>query len=54
MSVIAKNKTKLTTYQYDDVSNVAYDKNTKIYTITYGNNTVTFSANDWYVFILVV
>lgn len=53
MVVIVKSKLTFDTFQYDNVTNLAYDASTKIYTITYGNNqTSQRSANDWLVAIM--
>jgi len=54
MIVIVKQKTALTTLEYTDVSNIAYNATTKIYTITHGSpaTTVTFSAEDYLVAIM--
>ena len=53
MVVVVKNKLTFTTTQYDNVSNIAYNAGTKVYTITYGNDqTATFSSDDWLVAIM--
>lgn len=53
MVVVVKNKLTFTTTQYNNVSNIAYNAGTKVYTITYGNNqTATFSSDDWLVAIM--
>lgn len=53
MVVVVKNKLTFTTTQYDNVSNIAYNSGTKVYTITFGNSqTATFSSDDWLVAIM--
>ena len=53
MTVIVKNKSTFTMTQYDNVSNLAYNSGTKIYTVTYGSSqTATFSADSYLVAIM--
>lgn len=53
MTVIAKSKTTFDIAQYENVTNLAYDAATQIYTITYGNaQTVTFGATGWLIAIM--
>lgn len=53
MKVIVKNKLTFDTSQYNDVSNIAYNASTKIYTITYGSGqTASFSSDDWLVAVM--
>ena len=53
MIVIATNKTTMDVAQYNNVSNIAYNSGTKIYTITYGSSqTKTFSGDDWLIAVL--
>lgn len=53
MKVIVKNKLTFDTSQYNDVSNIAYNASTKIYTITYGSSqTTSFSSDDWLVAVM--
>ena len=53
MKVIVKNKLTFDTTQFENVSNVAYDSTTKIYTITYGTSqTASFSAVSYLVAIM--
>ena len=53
MIVIATNKTTMDVAQYNNVSNIAYNAATKIYTITYGSNqTNTFSGDSWLIAVL--
>ena len=53
MVVVVKNKLTFTTTQYDNVSNIAYNAGTKVYTITFGSSqTATFSSDDWLVAIM--
>ena len=53
MIVIATKKTTMDVAQYNNVSNIAYNSGTKIYTITYGNSqTKTFSGDDWFIAVL--
>ena len=48
MKVIVKNKLTFDTIQYDNVSNIAYDASTKIYTITYGSSQTASVSSDNY------
>lgn len=53
MKVIVKNKLTFDTIQYDNVSNIAYDTSTKIYTITYGSSqTASFSSDNYLVAVM--
>lgn len=53
MTVIATNKTTMDVAQYNNVSNIAYNAGTKIYTITYGSSqTKTFSGDEWLIAVL--
>lgn len=53
MVVVVKNKLTFDTSQINNVSNIAYNASTKIYTITYGSSqTTTFSSDDWLVAIM--
>ena len=53
MKVIVKNKLTFDTIQYEDVSNIAFDASTKIYTITYGSSqTASFSADSYLVAVM--
>lgn len=53
MKVVVKNKLTFDTQQIDDVSNIAYNSSTKIYTITYGSSqTASFSADSYLVAIM--
>ena len=53
MSIILKNKNNFSIIQIDNVTNIAYNAGTKIYTITYGSSqTASFSADDWLVAIM--
>ena len=53
MKVIVKNKLTFDTTQFDNVSNVAYDSETKIYTITYGTSqTASFSSDSYLIAIM--
>lgn len=48
MKVVVKNKLTFDTTQYDNVSNIAYNAGTKIYTITYGSSqTASFSSDSY-------
>lgn len=53
MKVVVKNKNTFDTQQIDNVSNIAYDASTKIYTITYeSSQTASFSADSYLVAIM--
>ena len=53
MTVVVKNKNTFDTSEYQNVSNIAYNSGTKIYTITYGSSqTASFSSDDWLVAIM--
>lgn len=53
MIVVIVHRTRFDTTQYDSVSNIAFDKDSGIYTITYGNaQTVTISKTDWLISVL--
>ena len=53
MKVIRKHRTNFETAQFNNVTNIAYDAGTKIYTITYGSSqTSSFSADNYIIFIL--
>lgn len=49
MKVIVQEAMSFRVAQYDNVSNIAYNKDTKIVTITYGSaQTVTYDLNNPY------
>ena len=53
MKVVVKNKLTFDVAQYTNVTNIAYNASTKVYTITYGNSqTASFSSDDWLVAIM--
>lgn len=53
MTVIIMNRERHDVTQLDNVTNVAFDSGTGIYTITYnGGQTLTASKNDWLITIL--
>lgn len=53
MKVIVKNKNTFDTQQISDVSNIAYDASTKIYTITYGSSqTASFSSDSYLIAVM--
>lgn len=54
MNIILSKKDDFQIDQYADVTNIAFDKQTKIYTITYGPlNTVTYyDGNEWVLTVL--
>lgn len=52
MTVIAMKKTDFTVTQYNNVTNIAYNATTKVYTITYGSNTATFSGDNYVISVL--
>lgn len=52
MKVIVKNKHTFETIEYKNVSNIAYDSTTKVYTITHSGGTNAFSGNDYLVAIM--
>lgn len=53
MKVVVKNKITFDTTQYTNVTNIAYNASTKIYTITYeSNQTASFSSDNYLVAIM--
>lgn len=53
MKIVVTNKLTFDTSQYNNVTNIAYNAGTKIYTITYGSSqTASFSSDDWLVAIM--
>lgn len=53
MKIVLMNKTTFSTANYVNVTNIAYNASTKVYTITYGENqTTSYSSNDWLLSIL--
>ena len=52
MQVIVKAKTSMLTYQFDNVTNIAYNISTHVVTISYGESgTASFNAEDYLIFI---
>ena len=52
MQVIVKAKTSMQTYQYDNVTNIAYNGSTHLVTISYGESgTASFNAENYLIFI---
>ena len=48
MRAIVRHKTRFTMDQYDDVTGITYNKDTKQYIITYGENrTVSYTSDVW-------
>ena len=52
MTVIVMKKGEFTTTQYNNVTNIAYNAGTKVYTLTYGSNTATYSGVDYVISVL--
>lgn len=53
MKVIFMNRLTFECANFTDVSNIAYNKTTNIYTITYGNNqTTSYSGNTYLISVL--
>ena len=53
MNIVFINRVTFTSENFTDVSNIAYEKTTNIYTITYGNaQTTTRSGDVWLLTIL--
>lgn len=54
MTVILSKKEDMQIDQYTDVSNIAYNSTTHIYTITYGSGTTTsYDGNKWVLTVLI-
>lgn len=53
MTIIVKNKTTFDTVQISNVTNIAYNTSTKIYTITAGSTT-TYSSDNYFISILIL
>ena len=52
MQVIVKAKASMLTYQYDNVTNIAYNGSTHVVTISYGESqTASYNAEDYLIFI---
>lgn len=54
MAVIVKNKTTFDCIQYDQVSNIAYNSTTRIYTITNNGTNITYSADDYFISVFII
>lgn len=53
MTVIVKKKDTFDTVQLENVTNIAYNAGTKVYTITYGSSqTATYNAADYVIGVL--
>lgn len=53
MIVIVKKKATFDTIQYNQVSNIAYDSGTKIYTITNNGTNYSYSSDDYFISVLI-
>lgn len=54
MKIILSNRNDMQIDQYENVSNIAYNALTQIYTITYGNNlTTSYDGHNWILTILI-
>ena len=54
MSIILKNKNNFSIIQIDNVTNIAYNAGTKIYTITAGGSSTTYSSDSYYLTIFLI
>lgn len=54
MAVIVKNKNTFDCIQYDQVSNIAYNSTTKIYTITNNGNNYTYSSDNYFISVFII
>ena len=54
MTVIIKSKTSFDIVQLDNVSNIAYNASTKIYSITNSGGTVTYSSDNYYLSVFLI
>ena len=55
MTIILSNRNDMQIDQYTNVSNIAYNATTHIYTITYGSpaTTTTYDGNKWVLTVLI-
>lgn len=55
MTIIIKSKTSFDITQIDDVATIAYNKATKIYTVTTANNvSTTYSSDSYYLSVFLI
>lgn len=54
MTVIIKSKTTFDIVQLNNVSNIAYNSGTKVYTITHSGGTVTYSSDNYYMSVFLI
>ena len=54
MQVIIKNKTTFDCVQLNQVSNIAYDSSTKIYTITNNGTNYTYSSDNYLICVFII
>lgn len=55
MTVIIKSKTTFDIVQLDNVTNIAYNAGTKVYTITVsGGSTSTYSSDNYYLSVFLI
>lgn len=54
MTVIIKSKTTFDIVQLDNVTNIAYNAGTKVYTITSSGGTVTYSSDNYYLSVFLI
>lgn len=54
MTVIIKSKTTFDIVQLDNVTNIAYNAGTKIYSITNSGGTVTYSSDNYYLSVFLI
>jgi len=55
MKIILSNRNDMQIDQYENVTSIAYDTSTHIYTITYGSpsSTTTYNGDDWILTVLI-
>lgn len=54
MTVIIKSKTSFDIIQLDNVTNIAYNAITKIYTITAAGGTTNYSSDSYYLSVFLI
>lgn len=54
MTVIMKSKTTFDIVQLDNVTNIAYNAGTKIYSITNSDGTTTYSSDNYYMSVFLI
>lgn len=54
MAVVVKNKHTFDCIQYNQVSNIAYNSGTKVYTITNNGTNYTYSSDDYLICVFII